>query len=39
MFNSAEAIVWHAQREKDIENEKLRKELEDLRAAAESWHH
>ncbi|EON2963377.1 terminase small subunit [Escherichia coli] len=31
-----EAIEWYAQREKDIENEKLRKELEDLRAAAES---
>ncbi|MWN83275.1 terminase small subunit [Escherichia coli] len=36
MFNTAEAIEWYAQREKDIENEKLRKELEDLRAAAES---
>ena len=36
MFNTAEAIEWYAQREKDIENEKLRKELEDLRATAES---
>ncbi|EEZ8960902.1 terminase small subunit [Escherichia coli] len=36
MFNTAEAIEWYAQREKDIENEKLRKELEDLCAAAES---
>lgn len=36
MFNTAEAIEWYAQREKDIENEKLRKELEDLHAAAES---
>lgn len=32
MFNTAEAIEWYAQREKDIENEKLRKELEDLHA-------
>ncbi|HGH3389937.1 TPA: terminase small subunit [Citrobacter freundii] len=36
MFNSAEAIEWYAQREKDIENEKLRQENAGLRAAAES---
>ncbi len=36
VFDTAMAIQWYAQRETDIENEKLRKELEDLRAAAES---
>ncbi|WP_253030596.1 terminase small subunit [Escherichia coli] len=36
VFDTAMAIQWYAQREADIENEKLRKELEDLRAAAES---
>ncbi len=36
VFDTAMAIQWYAQRETDIENEKLRKELADLRAAAES---
>ncbi|EOL6636764.1 terminase small subunit, partial [Escherichia coli] len=36
IFDSAKAIEWYAQREADIENEKLRKEVEDLRAASES---
>ena len=36
VFDTAMAIQWYAQRETDIENEKLRKELDDLRAAAES---
>ena len=36
IFDSAQVIEWYAQREKDIENEKLRKEVADLRAAAES---
>lgn len=36
VFDTAMAIQWYAQREADIENEKLRKELEDLRAAEES---
>ncbi len=36
IFDSAQVIEWYAQREKDIENEKLRKEVEDLRAATES---
>ncbi|PSY41266.1 terminase small subunit, partial [Escherichia coli] len=36
VFDTAMAIQWYAQREADIENEKLRKETEDLRAAAES---
>uniref|UniRef100_UPI001560A922 terminase small subunit n=2 Tax=Escherichia TaxID=561 RepID=UPI001560A922 len=35
-FNSAQVIEWYAQREKDIENEKLRREPDDLRAAGES---
>lgn len=35
-FDSAQVIEWYAQREKDIENEKLRRELDDLRAAGES---
>lgn len=34
VFDTAMAIQWYAQRETDIENEKLRKELDDLRAAA-----
>ncbi len=36
IFDSAKAIEWYAQREADIENEKLRKEVEDLRAASET---
>ncbi|EFL0616071.1 TPA: terminase small subunit [Escherichia coli] len=36
VFDTAMVIQWYAQRETDIENEKLRKELDDLRAAAES---
>ncbi|HBE2772175.1 TPA: terminase small subunit [Escherichia coli] len=36
VFDTAMAIQWYARRETDIENEKLRKELDDLRAAAES---
>ncbi|WP_113650083.1 terminase small subunit [Escherichia albertii] len=36
VFDTAMAIQWYAQRETDIENEKFRKELADLRAAAES---
>lgn len=36
IFDSAKVIEWFAQREADIENEKLRKEVEDLRAAAET---
>lgn len=36
IFDSAQVIEWYTQREKDIENEKLRKEVEDLRAATES---
>ena len=35
-FDSAQVIEWYAQREKDIENEKLRRELDDLRADGES---
>lgn len=30
VFDTAMAIQWYAQRETDIENEKLRKELDDL---------
>ncbi|WP_447535654.1 terminase small subunit, partial [Escherichia coli] len=36
VFDTTAAIQWYAQREADIENEKLRKESEDLRAASES---
>ncbi|WP_198547089.1 terminase small subunit, partial [Escherichia coli] len=36
VFDTTAAIQWYAQREADIENEKLRKEVEDLRAASES---
>ncbi|HGC3120161.1 TPA: terminase small subunit [Escherichia coli] len=36
VFDTAMAIQWYARRETDIKNEKLRKELDDLRAAAES---
>lgn len=35
-FDSAAAIRWFAERDASIENEKLRKEVEDLRAASES---
>ena len=35
-FDSAQVIEWYVQREKEIENEKLRSELDDLRAAGES---
>ncbi|ECB6493279.1 terminase small subunit, partial [Salmonella enterica] len=33
---TAAAISWYAERDASIENEKLRKEVDDLRAAAES---
>lgn len=36
VFDTTAAIQWYAQREADIKNEKLRKEIEDLRAASES---
>lgn len=36
VFDTAMAIQWYAQREADIENEKLRKEVEDYRAASEA---
>lgn len=36
MFDTAAAISWYAERDASIENEKLRKEVDDLRAAAES---
>lgn len=35
-FDSAKAIEWYAERDAAIENEKLRKEVDDLRVAAES---
>ncbi|EOY9768374.1 terminase small subunit [Escherichia coli] len=35
-FDSAQVIEWYVQREKEIENEKLRSELDDLRAVGES---
>ncbi|SQN69743.1 Terminase small subunit (gp1) [Escherichia coli] len=35
-FDSAQVIEWYVQRGKEIENEKLRMELDDLRAAGES---
>ncbi|EOF6033155.1 terminase small subunit, partial [Salmonella enterica] len=35
-FDTAEAIEWYTERDAAIENEKLRKEVDDLRAAAES---
>ncbi|HFV5646867.1 TPA: terminase small subunit, partial [Escherichia coli] len=36
IFDTGKAIEWFAQREADIENEKLRKEVDDMRVAAES---
>lgn len=36
VFDVSAAIAWFAEREAEIENEKLRKEVNDLRAAAES---
>ncbi|EKS8713573.1 terminase small subunit [Salmonella enterica subsp. enterica serovar 4,[5],12:i:-] len=36
VFDTAAAISWYAERDASIENEKLRKEVDDLRAAAES---
>ncbi|HDP0319395.1 TPA: terminase small subunit [Salmonella enterica subsp. enterica serovar Concord] len=36
VFDSAKVIEWYAERDASIENEKLRKEVNDLRAAAES---
>ncbi len=36
VFDTAMAIQWYAQREADIENEKLRKEVVDYRAASEA---
>lgn len=36
VFDSAIVIEWYAERDAAIENEKLRKEIDDLRAAAES---
>lgn len=36
IFSSGKAIDWYAEREASIENEKLRKEVDDLRAAGES---
>ncbi len=36
VFDSAVAINWYAERDASIENEKLRKEVDDLRADAES---
>lgn len=35
VFDTAAAISWYAERDASIENEKLRKEVDDLRAAAE----
>ncbi|HCM1914647.1 TPA: terminase small subunit [Salmonella enterica subsp. salamae serovar 28:r:e,n,z15] len=35
-FESSRVIAWYAERDASIENEKLRKEVDDLRAAAES---
>ncbi|HFF1639695.1 TPA: terminase small subunit [Escherichia coli] len=35
-FDSAQVIEWYVQREKEIENEKLRSELDNLRAVGES---
>lgn len=35
-FDSTQVIEWYVQREKEIENEKLRSELDDLRAVGES---
>ncbi|WP_105493759.1 terminase small subunit [Escherichia coli] len=35
-FDSSQVIEWYVQREKEIENEKLRSELDDLRAVGES---
>ncbi|EDJ9088370.1 terminase small subunit [Salmonella enterica subsp. enterica] len=35
IFDTATAIAWFAERDASIENEKLRKEVDDLRAAAE----
>lgn len=36
LYDSAAAIKWFAERDADIENEKLRKEVEELRKAGES---
>nr|DAY85795.1 MAG TPA: DNA packaging protein Nu1 [Caudoviricetes sp.] len=36
LYDSAAVIKWFAQRDADIENEKLRKEVEELRKAGES---
>lgn len=36
LYDSATAIKWFAERDADIENEKLRKEVEELRKAGES---
>lgn len=36
MFDTARAIKWFTEREASIENEKLRREVDDLRAAAET---
>lgn len=36
VFDTAAAISWYAERDASIENEKLRKEVDDLRAAAEA---
>ncbi len=36
LFESAAAIEWYSARDAAIENEKLRKEVEDLRIASES---
>ncbi|QIF13954.1 terminase small subunit [Escherichia coli] len=35
-FDSSQVIEWYVQREKEIEKEKLRSELDDLRAVGES---
>lgn len=36
VFDSAKAIAWFAEREASMENEKLRREVDDFRASAES---
>lgn len=36
LYDSAAAIEWYSARDAEIENEKLRKEVEDLRIASES---
>lgn len=35
LYDSAAAIEWYSARDAEIENEKLRKEVEDLRIASE----